>query len=288
MALRAGHVRAQEGRHEVRDAVQRHLGVKEHEAGRAVVAQASVGGDHLEDELIPRRIGRDARLEPILEGERRYALAEGVLHAQEVGHPVEHLHGVAGREHEFVDQLGTLVRGVAGQEGRRLLGGRDAAGGVDVDAAQELLVGGGGVEGLLVGGEHGADEAVDVGGGRGDDRGAEAVLTITDDAVARELDVLRDQDVRLEMIGLSIAGLDGDVVARQAAELGVDLLAFLIGPGMPDGGALAQGGYRGRGRRDDLDDGVGGLLAGLLDSGLSRETQEKTGYQGEEAHRGVH
>ena len=90
------------------------------------------------------------------------------------------------------------------------------------------------------------------------------------------------------MIGLSIAGLDGDVVARQATELGVDLLAFLVGPGMPDGGAFTQGGDRGGGRGHDLDDGVGGLLAGLLDSGLSRDTQGKTGYQGEEAHRGVH
>ena len=93
------------------------------------------------------------------------------------------------------------------------------------------------------------------------------------------------------MIGLSIAGLDGDVVARQATELGVDLLAFLVGPGMPDGGAFTQGGHRGRGRRDDLDDRLSILavfLTRLRRGGLAGETEAKTDDQGKEAHKGFH
>ena len=141
VALGAGHIGAQEGGHEVRDAVQGHLGVEEHETGGAVVAEATVRGDHLGDQLIPRSAGGEACLEPILEAERRDALGEGILDAQKVRHPVEHLHGVTRRVEQFIDQLGSLVRRIAGQERGRFRGGRHATGGVEVDATQELLIG---------------------------------------------------------------------------------------------------------------------------------------------------
>ena len=141
VTLGAGHVGAQEGSHEVRDAIQWHLGVEEHEAGGTVVAEATVGGNHLGDQLIPWSAGGEACLKPILEAERRDALGEGILDAQKVRHPVEHLHGVTRREEQFIDQLGPLIRRITGQERGRLRGGRHATGGVEVDATQELLIG---------------------------------------------------------------------------------------------------------------------------------------------------
>ena len=141
VALGAGHIGAQEGGHEVRDAVQGHLGIEEHETGGTVVAEATVRGDHLGDQLIPRSAGGEACLEPILEAERRDALGEGILDAQKVRHPVEHLHGVTRRVEQFIDQLGSLIRRIAGQELGRFRGGRHATGGVEVDATQELLIG---------------------------------------------------------------------------------------------------------------------------------------------------
>ena len=141
VALGAGHIGAQEGGHEVRDAVQGHLGIEEHETGGAVVAEATVRGDHLGDQLIPRSAGGEACLEPILEAERRDALGEGILDAQKVRHPVEHLHGVTRRVEQFIDQLGSLIRRGAGQERGRFRGSRHATGGVEVDATQELLIG---------------------------------------------------------------------------------------------------------------------------------------------------
>ena len=290
VALGARHVRAEERGHEVRDAVERHLGVEQHEAGRAVVAQAAVGGDHLEDHLVPRGVRREARLEPVFEGERGDTLPERVFHAQEVRHPVEHLHGITRREDEVIDELGALIRRRAGEEGVGFLGGRNPTDGVQVDAAQERFVAGRGVQGLLVRGQHRGDETVDVGGGRGDDLPAEAVRAAAVEALLGEDDVLGHEDVRLEMIGAAVAGLDGDELAGETTELGVDLAAVLVRPSMPDSRPFGDGGDRPGRHGGRLDDRLGGFLGGLLIGGLRDGTPGETTDQDQtrkESHKGV-
>ena len=81
VALGAGHVAAQEGRQQVGHAIQRHLRIIQQETGGAVITQAAIGGQHLPHHHIPRGIGGDASLEPILEAERGDALVESVFHA---------------------------------------------------------------------------------------------------------------------------------------------------------------------------------------------------------------
>ena len=79
VALGAGHVGAEKGREQIGHAIERHLGVVEQEAGGAVVAELAIGGEHGADEGVPRAVGVELVLEPVLEGEGRDVLAEGVL-----------------------------------------------------------------------------------------------------------------------------------------------------------------------------------------------------------------
>ena len=262
MALGAGHVAAQEGRQQVGNAIQRHLRIIKQEASGAVVAQPAVGGQHLPHHHIPGGIGGDPRLEPILEAEGRHALVEGVLHAQEVRHPVEHLQRIAGRVDELVDQLGALVGGTIIQEGGRFGGGGHAADGVDVDAPQELFVGGRRIQLLPLGGQRGHDQTIDFGGGLRHAATAEALFTRFHRAGFREGDVLRAEDIAVEMIGLSVLGLQRDEFARESAECRLDGPALIVRPDPPDGiGRCGQGGdFRGRRGFDRR----GGRLLGIL------------------------
>lgn len=95
MALRTGHITSQESRHQVGHAIQGHLRIIQQETRRTVIAQPTIGGEHLAHHTIPRGISSDASLEPILEAERGDSLVESVFHAQEVSHPVKHLQRVA-------------------------------------------------------------------------------------------------------------------------------------------------------------------------------------------------
>ena len=93
------------------------------------------------------------------------------------------------------------------------------------------------------------------------------------------------------MEGSSVPRLQGDEFTIKSAETRIQLLAFLVGPDMPDGGTFTQRGDR-SGRSDDsLDDRLDllGLLLGfLLRGGVDDQAQAKAGKQGEGAHGGVH
>ncbi len=292
VALGAGHVAAQEGRQQVGHAIQRHLRIIQQETGGAVITQAAVGGQHLPHHHIPRGIGGDARLEPILEAEGRDALVERVLHAQQVGHPVEHLERVAGGVDELVDQLGALVGGTIIQEGGRLGGGRDATDGVDVDASEELLVGGRRIQLLTLGGQRGHDQTIDFGGGLRYAAAAEALFPRLHRAGFREGDVFRAEDIPVEVESLPVLGLQGDEFARESAEHRLDGAALIIRPDAPNGAGrcgqrIDAGGRRGLGHRG------GGLLGFLLvdfsrggpngrrhQTGDAENQQEDTGKHG--------
>ena len=280
MALRARHVGAEERREQVGDAIQRHLGVEQQEARGAVVAQAAIGGEHLHDQLVPGRVGGEAGLQPVLEGEGGHALVEGILHAEQVGHPVEHLHRVPGRVHELIDELGALVGRTVGEERLGLRGGRDAADGVDVETLEELLVGRQRVRLLAMLGEHGADHAVDLGRGDGDGVLAEGAGLGLGGALPGELDVLGAKHVAVEMVDLAVATLEGQERTGERAEHRVDAATLVVAPGMPDG---IQRRDRGHGDRSHLRGGdrggglvgLGGLLVTLGGEGRRQDAKTK-------------
>ena len=71
------------------------------------------------------------------------------------------------------------------------------------------------------------------------------------------------------MVGASVARLNGDEIAGETTELGVDLASVLVRPGVPDGRSFGDAGD-GAGRHGGgLDDRLSRLLGGLFIRGLS-------------------
>ena len=141
VALRAGHIGPEECRQEIRDAVQRHLGIPQQEARRAVVAQFAIGRQHVPHQRVPRPVHGDLSLQPVLVEPCPRPLPRIVLHPQHVREPVEHVHRRTRRVQQGIDQERPLVRTRVCQKGGRFRRGRNATRDVEVHAAHKDLVG---------------------------------------------------------------------------------------------------------------------------------------------------
>jgi hypothetical protein len=102
-------------------------------AGRAVRA------DDLAHQLVPRLVGGERRAQIFLPLGARHVPVGPALHQHHIK-DLLHVPGVFRRRQETVDQLGALVGGRVGEEGTGVGRGRNAAGQVETDPAQELGV----------------------------------------------------------------------------------------------------------------------------------------------------
>ncbi len=108
--------------------------------GGRVLENAAAGGQQLAGELVERLVGQNALVDPAMELAHAGRLELLAVGAEDVA-PLERPElGRVGAVDQFVDQPGPLVGLLAFEEGERFLGMGQAAGGVEVGAADEFFV----------------------------------------------------------------------------------------------------------------------------------------------------
>ena len=134
------------------------------EADAAAVPSAAFGGEEFLDELVVGSVGLELFLHPFLIGFGGDATFDVVGEAEDVGPVVEEVAGVAVAGEEGVDEFGAFLGVVGLDEGVALFDGGNAAGDVEVEAADEDVIGGGGIGLEAVFLPVGGEEGVDLGG----------------------------------------------------------------------------------------------------------------------------
>ena len=139
VALGAGDVRAEEGAEGEAEIVEPHPRIAEQVAGRSVVEELPVGRHHRVDHLVPGFIDLDLVFQPILVGVEAdlVGLVGDTHHVREV---IEEMAAVAIGIQQLVNDLGPLRNARIIDELKGFLAGRDAAGDVEIDPPDELLV----------------------------------------------------------------------------------------------------------------------------------------------------
>ena len=232
VALRAGDIRAEEGAEREAQIIEAHARIAEEVAGGSVVEQLAIRGHHGGDHFVPGDVVVDLALQPVLIGVKS-GLLRVVGHTQHIGEVIEEVAAVAFGVQQRIDDLRALGNAGVIDEGERLLACGDAAGEVEIHAADELLVAGERI-GLLPGfGERAINELIDACGGLreiGVSRDAEAFgLELFGDLL-----ILRSEAGERQTMHVAVADLEEDVFALDAAEGGLQLTPLDIGPGAID------------------------------------------------------
>ncbi len=143
VALGTGDVRAEEHREGVGKVVERHARVTEEITCRTVVPDFAIGSDHLIGDLVPRLVFGDLLLQPlgVWEAAHEVCSVELVLDAEHVSEVIICGADVAIGIEKLVDQLSTLGRAAALEEGRGFVVAGDTAHDVEINTTDELLVG---------------------------------------------------------------------------------------------------------------------------------------------------
>ena len=140
VALRARHIRPEESRQHIRDTIQRHLRVAQKKPRRPVLTQLPIRRQHILHERIPRAIRRELILQPVLEKKRLRPLPDLVLHPEKIRQPIIHIHRIARRIQQHINQLPPLVRRRVFQIIRRLLPRRHPPHRIEIHPPHELLL----------------------------------------------------------------------------------------------------------------------------------------------------
>ena len=140
VALGAADLRAQQHADGVVHVGQRHAVVAELEADGGILPEAAVGGEHLVHPLVVRFVGADRVLDPGEVGLEHQVPLGPLGEPEDVGPVVVEVADVVGtRQQPLDDGVALAGRGVA-KKRHRLLVGRDPAGELEVDTANELGV----------------------------------------------------------------------------------------------------------------------------------------------------
>ena len=134
------------------------------EADAAAVPSAAFGGEEFFDELVVRGVGLEFFLHPFLIGFGGDPAFDVVGEAEDIGPVVEEVAGIAVAGEEGVDEFGAFLGIVGSDEGVAFFEGGDAAGDVEVEAADEDVVGSGGIGLEAVFFPVGSEEGIDLSG----------------------------------------------------------------------------------------------------------------------------
>ena len=142
MTLRTNELGPEEDLGGIGHVVERHSGVAQVVADRAVVPDVALGGDQVLDEIVVAQVGGEGVLDPGAVSSPGLAL-HARFDAQDVRPVVEVVADPTLGIEQVIDQFGAFVRNRGIEEGVGLGLGGDAAEDIEVDAAHEDLVGGG-------------------------------------------------------------------------------------------------------------------------------------------------